>query len=182
MSQAVRIHKTGGPEVLTLDEVEDYAPGKGEIAITQTAIGINYIDIYHRNGLYPLPLPATLGIEAVGFVEEIGRDVEGIRVGDRVAYATAPSGAYTTRRVISRDLVVPVPDHITDEQAASSLVKGLTAHYLLQRTFVIQPGVSTILVHAAAGGVGQLLGQWANWHKCTVIGTVGSDEKAAIAA
>lgn len=180
MSQAVRIHETGAPEVLTLEEIKDSAPGEGEVVITQTAVGINFIDIYHRKGLYPLPLPATLGIEACGYIEEVGKGVKGLKVGDRVAYATGPVGAYCSQRVIAQDYVVNVPDTVSDEQVAATLAKGLTAHYLLCRTFVTQPGV-VMLVHAAAGGVGQLLCQWGSRRGCTVIGTVGSEEKIAIA-
>lgn len=179
MSQAIRIHNTGGPEVLTLEDVEDRAPGEGEIVIGQKAVGINFIDIYHRKGLYPLPMPAILGIEACGYVEEIGRGVQGIRVGDRVAYATGPVGAYCKRRVIAQQYVVNVPDEVSDEQVAAILAKGMTAHYLACRTFVTQPG-TVMIVHAAAGGVGQLLCRWGHSRGCTVIGTVGSDEKAAI--
>lgn len=181
MVKAIRIHETGGPEVLKIEHVNVNAPGEGEVLVAQTAIGINFIDTYHRKGLYPLPLPATLGIEACGYVEAIGAGVSGLNVGDRVAYATGTVGAYTTERVIEQRYLVHVPDGISDEEAAAGLAKGLTAHYLLHRAFVIRPGSSVILVHAAAGGVGQLLCQWASVYDCTVIGTVSSEEKAAIA-
>ncbi len=181
MSQAIRMHRAGEPEVLTVREVEDRAPGEGEVAIRQTVIGINFIDIYHRKGIYPLDLPATLGIEACGYIEEVGPGVKGLRVGDRVAYATGPVGSYCERRVISQHYVVNVPDEVPDELVAATLAKGLTAHYLLCRTFVTMPG-NIILVHAAAGGVGRILSQWARSRGCTVIGTVGSEEKMAIAS
>lgn len=181
MVQAIRIHETGGPEVLKIEQVKLRAPGEGEVLVAQTAIGINFIDTYHRKGLYPLPLPATLGIEACGYVEAIGPGVSGLNIGDRVAYATGPVGAYTEQRIIEQRYLVHVPDAISDDQAAGGLAKGLTAHYLLHRAFVVRPGASTILVHAAAGGVGQLLCQWASVYDCAIIGTVSSEEKAIIA-
>lgn len=181
MVQAIRIHETGGPDVLKIEQIKLRAPGEGEVLVAQTAIGINFIDTYHRKGLYPLPLPATLGIEACGYVEAIGPGVNGLNIGDRVAYATGPVGAYTEQRIIEQRYLVHVPDAISDDQAAGGLAKGLTAHYLLHRAFVIRPGASTILVHAAAGGVGQLLCQWASVYDCAIIGTVSSEEKAVIA-
>ena len=180
MTYAIRIHRTGGPEVLTWEPVEVGKPGAGEIRLRQTAVGLNYIDVYHRNGLYPVRPPAILGMEAAGVVEETGPGVTGLTVGDRVAYASPPMGAYAEARLMPADRVVKVPENIADRQAAAMMLKGLTAQYLLRRTYRVQPG-DTILVHAAAGGVGLILCQWAKHLGATVIGTVGSDEKAALA-
>jgi NADPH2:quinone reductase len=182
MSKAIVIHETGGPEVLKLQQVNIKQPGSGEVLIAHSAIGINFIDIYHRSGVYPLPtMPSMLGIEACGYIEDIGPDVEGFQIGDRVAYATSLiPGAYSEKRVINAKYIVAVPDYINDEQVAALLAKGLTAHYLLRRTFFVKFG-DTVLIHAAAGGVGKILCQWAKYCKATVIGTVGSDEKIKIA-
>ena len=180
MSRAIRIHEYGGPEALVWEEVQAARPGPGEILLRQTAVGLNFIDTYNRTGLYPLPaLPAVLGREAAGVIEETGEGVTGLRPGDRVAYAM-PVGAYAERRLIEADQVVPLPGGVEDRQAAAVMLKGLTAHYLLRRTYAVKAG-ETILVHAAAGGVGLLLCQWAAHLGATVIGTVGSPEKAALA-
>lgn len=155
-------------------------PGPGEALIRHTAIGLNYIDTYHRTGLYPVDLPSGLGIEAAGVVEAVGSGVTEVVPGDRIAYAGGPVGAYAQARVMAAALLVPLPDDIEDLQAAAMMIKGLTAQYLLRQTFVVKPG-DTVLIHAAAGGVGLLLCQWAAHLGATVIGTVGSDEKAALA-
>ena len=180
MTYAIRIHRTGGPEVLTWEPVEVGKPGAGEIRLRQTAVGLNYIDVYHRTGLYPVRPPAILGMEAAGVVEETGPGVSGLTVGDRVAYASPPMGAYAEARLMPADRVVKVPEKISDREAAGMMLKGLTAQYLLRRTYRVQPG-DTILVHAAAGGVGLILCQWAKHLGATVIGTVGNDEKATLA-
>jgi NADPH2:quinone reductase len=181
MSKAIRIHTYGGPEVLSLEEVAVGDPGPQEVRIRQTAIGLNFIDIYHRTGLYPLPsLPSGLGLEAAGVVEAVGNAVTDLKAGDRVAYASPPAGAYAEMRLMPADRVVVLPDAITDRTAAAMLLKGLTAHYLLRRTYRVQVE-DTILVHAAAGGVGLILCQWARQLGATVIGTVGSDTKAEVA-
>ena len=179
MPKAIRIHETGGPEVLRWEDVELGRPGPGEALLRQTAIGLNFIDTYHRTGLYPLPLPAVLGMEGAGMVEEVGADVTEVKPGDRVAYAGV-LGAYTERRLIAADRLVPLPDGVSDIQAAAMMLKGMTAEYLLLRTHPVQRG-ETILVHAAAGGVGLIMCQWAKHLGATVIGTVGSDEKAELA-
>jgi NADPH:quinone reductase len=180
MAGAIRVHETGGPEVLRFEQVEVGPPGAGQARIRQTAIGLNFIDVYFRTGLYPSPdLPFTPGQEAAGVVEEIGEGVSEVQVGQRVAYA-GPIGAYAESRLIPANRLVPIPDAIPDEQAAAMMLKGMTAHYLLRRTFRVQPG-QTILFHAAAGGVGLIACQWAKHLGATVIGTVGSDEKAELA-
>lgn len=180
MSRAVRIHATGGPEVLRIESVEVPEPGPGEACVRQTAIGINYIDTYHRSGLYPLPLPHTLGMEAAGVVEAVGEDVAALRPGDRVAYATAPPGAYADRRLLAADRLVPLPAEISDETAAASLLKGMTVEYLIRRCFPVERG-QTVLFHAAAGGVGLIACQWLSHLGVTVIGTVGTEDKARLA-
>jgi NADPH2:quinone reductase len=180
MSKAIRIHQTGGPEVLRWEDVEVGAPGDGEILLRQTAVGLNYIDTYHRSGLYPLELPAILGREAAGVVEATGPGVEGLTAGDRVAYALEP-GAYCESRVIAAARVVRLPETVDDRAAASMMLKGLTARYLLRGSYRVRPG-DTILIHAAAGGVGLIACQWAKAIGATVLGTVGSEEKAALAA
>jgi len=180
MTHAIRIHEYGGPEALVWEEVEVGRPGPGEVKLRQTVVGLNYIDTYNRSGLYPLPeLPAVLGREAAGVVEETGEGVSELRPGDRVAYAM-PVGGYAEQRLVAADQLVPLPDGIDDRQAAAVMLKGLTAHYLLRKTYVVRPG-DVILVHAAAGGVGLLLCQWAAHLGAIVIGTVGSPEKAALA-
>lgn len=181
MSKAIRVHVHGGPEALAYEDVDPGRPGRGEVLVRHTAIGLNFIDVYFRSGLYPAPagMPVTPGGEAAGVVLEVGEGVDWLKPGDRVAYAV-PTGAYCERRVIAADKLVEVPEGIGDEQAAAMMLKGMTAEYLLLRTFKVKPG-DTILYHAAAGGVGLILGQWAKHLGATVIGTVGSAEKAEIA-
>lgn len=181
MAHAIRIHAYGGPEAMQWDDVPTPEPGPAEVLVHHTAIGLNYIDVYFRNGLYKAPsLPATLGMEAAGVVKAVGSDVTSLAVGDRVAYATGPIGAYSTDRVISADRVVRVPDGISDQTAAAMMLQGMTAQYLLRRTYAVKSG-DTILVHAAAGGVGLIMCQWAKHLGATVIGVVSTDEKARIA-
>lgn len=179
MSKSIRIHQTGGPEVLTWEEVEIGEPSAGQVRLSQTACGLNYIDVYGRTGLYPVgDLPATLGMEAAGVVEAVSDNVD-LSIGDRVAYPMA-LGAYAEKRVIDADKLVRIPDSIDDETAAAMMLKGLTAHYLLFRTYAVQAG-DAILVYAAAGGVGLILCQWAKLLGATVIGCVGSEDKAELA-
>jgi NADPH2:quinone reductase len=180
MSKAIRFHKTGGADVLVYEDVDVGDPGEGQARVRNKAIGLNFIDTYHRSGLYPLPLPSGVGLEAAGVVEALGPGVDYLKVGDRVAYAGGPPGAYSEVRVMPADRLVKVPDGITDEQAAAMMLKGLTAQYLLRSTFRVQAG-QTVLFHAAAGGVGLIAGQWLKALGVHAIGTVGSDEKAAIA-
>ena len=180
MVQAIRFARTGGPEVLEWQQVEVGKPGQGQVRLRHTAVGLNYIDTYQRSGLYPMPLPSGLGSEAAGVVEEIGPGVTGLKPGDRVAYAGGPLGAYSEARVMPADRLVPVPDGITDQQAAAMMLKGMTAWYLVRRTHQVKRG-ETILIHAAAGGVGLIVCQWAKHLGATVIGTVGDEEKAALA-
>lgn len=180
MSFAIRVHKPGGPDALIFEETETKSPGAGEVLIRQTAVGVNFIDVYHRTGLYPLEAPFTPGMEAAGVIEEIGKTVHNFKKGDRVAYATGPVGAYTEMRVMPADRIIALPGNISDEQAAASMVKGMTAEYLLHRTYKVKEG-DVILLHAAAGGVGLIATQWAKHLGATVIGTVGSAEKAALA-
>jgi len=181
MSKAIRIHAQGGPEVMRWESVPTPEPGPAEALVHHTAVGLNYIDVYFRNGLYKIPsLPATLGMEAAGVVTAIGSDVHGIAVGDRVAYATGPIGAYATDRVISADRLVKVPDGVEDQTAAAMMLQGMTAQYLLRTTYRVKPG-DTILVHAAAGGVGLILCQWAKHLGATVIGVVSTRAKAELA-
>jgi NADPH2:quinone reductase len=181
MTRAIRIHETGGPEVLRWEEVEVGQPGDGEVRLVHGAVGLNYIDVYHRSGLYPLPsLPAIIGLEAAGTVETVGPGVSELSPGDRVAYASPPVGAYAEERLIPADRVVKLPDEISDVQAAGMMLQGMTVHYLIRRTYRVQPG-DTVLFHAAAGGVGLIACQWLKHLGATVIGTVGSEEKAALA-
>jgi NADPH2:quinone reductase len=180
MSKAIRIHEPGGPEVLRWDDVDVGEPGPLEAVVRHGAVGLNYIDVYHRTGLYPLPMPSGLGLEAAGTVTSVGDEVTGLVAGDRVAYASPPIGAYAQERRMPADRLVRLPDSIDDQTAAAVMLKGLTAQYLLRRTYRVQPG-ETILFHAAAGGVGSLACQWASHLGATVIGTVGSDEKAELA-
>ncbi|MCG7503686.1 quinone oxidoreductase family protein [Mesorhizobium retamae] len=181
MSKAIRIHAHGGAEALVYEDADPGRPGPGQILVKHTAIGLNFIDIYFRTGLYPAPngLPLVPGGEAAGIVLELGEGVEGLKVGDRVAYVIN-TGAYAEQRVIAADRVVTIPDGISDEQAAAMMLKGMTAEYLVRRTFKVRPG-DTILYHAAAGGVGVILGQWAKHLGATVIGTASSPEKAELA-
>ncbi|HTR07010.1 MAG TPA: quinone oxidoreductase [Paraburkholderia sp.] len=180
MSKAIRYDKAGGPEVMKWVDVEVGEPGEGEVRLRQSACGLNYIDVYFRTGLYPQPLPAGLGMEAAGEVTAVGRGVSGLKAGDRVAYVARPPGAYAQERVLRAEQVIKLPDAISDEAAASVMLQGLTAQYLLRRTYCVKAG-DTILIQAAAGGVGLLVCQWAKALGATVIGTVGSDEKAEIA-
>jgi len=179
VTHAIRVHETGGPDVLRWEEVEVGDPGAGQVTLRQEAAGLNYIDVYHRIGLYPQPLPFTPGVEGAGVVEAVGPGVTGLKAGDRVAYA-GPAGGYAEVRVIDADRLVKVPDSISCEQAASMMLKGMTAHMLLRSVHRVEPG-ETILIHAAAGGVGLIVCQWAKALGAIVIGTVGSDEKAELA-
>ncbi len=180
MAKTIRFHRPGGPEVLVAEEVEVGRPGPGELRIAQRAIGVNYIDTYHRSGLYPLPLPAVCGSEAAGVVEEVGEGVTRFAPGDRVAYVSPPIGAYAEARLYPADRAIALPDDVSYETAAAVMLKGLTVRYLIKRTFPVAPGM-TVLWQAAAGGVGLLACQWLRALGVRVIGTVGSDEKAALA-
>jgi NADPH2:quinone reductase len=180
MTHAIRMHKTGGPEVLVWDEIALGKPGAGEVRLRHTAVGLNYIDTYHRSGLYPIPMPAIIGSEAAGVVEEVGPGVSAFKPGDRAAYGGGPLGAYCEARNVAADRLVPLPAGVADEQAAAMMLKGMTAQYLIRRTYTVKPG-DTILIHAAAGGVGLIVCQWAKHLGATVIGTVGSDDKAKLA-
>src|SRR6201987_4280519 len=180
MPHAIRIYENGGPEVMRLEEVDPGKPGPGEVQIRHTAIGVNYIDVYDRTGLYPVSVPSGLGREAAGGIGAAGRSVRGLRVGERVAYVFPSSGAYSELRNVPAERVVRVPRGISDEQAAALMLKGLTAYYLIRRTYRVARG-DTILVHAAAGGVGLILCQWARALGATVIGVVGSEAKAELA-
>ena len=180
MVHAIRIHETGGPDVLRWEAVEVPAPAEGELRIRHTAIGLNYIDTYIRDGLYKTQLPLALGQEAAGEVLAVGPGVTGFKPGDRVAYGNGPTGSYSEERVIPAEKVVKIPDGVNDRTAAAIMLKGLTSWYLLRRTFPVQPG-QTILFHAAAGGVGQIACQWAKHLGATVIGTAGGPEKVAMA-
>lgn len=179
MAKAIRFHKTGGPEVLQLDEVQVGEPGPGQARIRHTAIGVNFVDTYQRSGLYPMPLPQVAGNEAAGVVEAVGAGVAEIKAGDRVCY-TGLIGSYSEQRLVPADRLVKLPAGITDEQAASMLLKGLTVHYLIFSTYAVKAG-ETVLWHAAAGGVGLIACQWLKALGVTVIGTAGSDEKCALA-
>lgn len=178
--KAIRFSKPGGPEVLSLQDVDLPAPSAGQVRVRHTAIGVNFIDTYQRSGLYPVPMPSGLGLEAAGVVEAIGTDVTSIKVGDRVGYCTGPIGAYAEANNVPAGRLVKLPDGIADEVAAAAMLKGMTAQYLLKRTFPVRSG-QTILFHAAAGGVGLIAGQWAKHLGVTAIGTVGSDEKVGLA-
>jgi NADPH:quinone reductase len=181
MTGVVRVHEVGGPEVLRFEDVEVGSPGPGQALIRQTAVGLNFIDVYFRSGMYPPPqLPFTPGLEGTGVVEAVGEGVREVKVGQRVAYASPPLGAYAERRVMAADRLVALPDGVSDEQAAAMMLKGMTAQYLLRQTYRVQSG-QTILFHAAAGGVGLIACQWARHLGATVIGTVGSDAKAELA-
>jgi NADPH2:quinone reductase len=180
MPHAIRFYKPGGPEVMVWEEIHVGSPGPGEARIRQTAVGLNFIDVYHRTGLYPLPLPSGLGGEGAGIVEEIGTGVTDLKPGDRVAYGSAPVRAYAQMRLIPADRLLKLPKGIDDHTAAAMMLKGLTVQYLIRQTYRVKQG-DTILLHAAAGGVGSILSQWAKHLGATVIGTVGSDEKAELA-
>jgi len=179
MTYAIRAHETGGPDVLKWEEVEVGDPGPGQVKLRQEAVGLNYIDVYHRTGLYPQPLPFIPGVEGAGLVEALGPDVIGLKVGDRAAYS-GPIGGYAEERLIPADKLVKLPDAISTEQAGAMLLQGMTAHMLLRSVHRVQPG-ETILIHAAAGGVGLIVCQWAKALGATVIGTVGSEDKAELA-
>ena len=178
--KAIRFSKPGGPEVLSLQDIDLPAPVAGQVRVRHTAIGINFIDTYQRSGLYPVPTPSGLGLEAAGVAEAVASDVTAIKVGDRVGYCTGPIGAYAEANNVPAARLVKLPAGVSDEVAAAAMLKGMTAQYLLKRTFPVRSG-QTILFHAAAGGVGLIAGQWARHLGVTAIGTVGSDEKIALA-
>src|SRR5574343_1577639 len=180
MPHAIRIHRTGGPEVLQWEAVDVPPPAPGEVRVRHAAVGLNFIDTYHRTGLYPLPLPAGIGLEGAGTVEALGEGVSELQVGDRVAYAGGPVGAYAEVRNIPAHRLLKLPDGIGFETAAAMMLQGLTAAYLLRKTYCVQPG-DAVLIHAAAGGVGLIACQWAKALGATVIGTVGSATKAELA-
>ena len=181
MPHAIRIHATGGPEVLRWEPVEISSPGAGEVHLRHEAVGLNFIDVYHRTGLYPLPaLPAIIGMEGAGLVLAVGTGVTEVAPGDRVAYAGLPPGAYATERLIPAHRLVKLPEQIDSQQAAAMMLQGMTAQYLLRRTYRVQPG-DNVLIQAAAGGVGLIACQWAKALGARVFGTVGSQEKAALA-
>lgn len=178
--RAARIEATGGPEVIRLVDVATPAPGPGQVLIRQTAIGVNFIDTYHRTGLYPIPLPSGLGLEGAGIVEAVGEGVTRVKPGDRAGFCSGPIGAYAEAHVVAADRIVTIPDDVQDDVAAAAMLKGMTARYLLRKTFPVERG-TVCVVHAAAGGVGQILVQWAKTLGATVIAVVGSDAKAEIA-
>ena len=180
MAKAIIISKHGGPEVLELKDVELQSPGPNEVLIRHVAIGLNYIDVYHRTGLYPVNLPSGIGAEGAGIIKAVGRDVQNFQVGDRVSYSGSPLGAYSSQRILHTKDLLKVPPNIDLEVAATLMIKGLTAYYLLHETYPVFSG-ETILFHAAAGGLGQIFCQWAKSLGCQVIGTVGSDEKIPLA-
>ena len=179
-TMTIRIHETGGPDVMRWESVDVAEPGPGEIAVRHTAVGLNYIDTYHRSGLYPVALPSGLGLEAAGIVEALGEGVTHLAVGDRIAYGTGPLGAYSERRVMPAGRVVKVPDGVEDETAAALMLKGMTVRYLVRETYAVQPG-QTVLWHAGAGGVGLIACQWLSTEGVTVIATAGGPEKCAMA-
>jgi NADPH2:quinone reductase len=180
MVKAIRFSQTGGPEVLSYEDVEVGTPGTGEALVRHNVIGLNFIDTYQRSGLYPLPLPSGLGMEAAGVVEAVGSGVTYVKAGDRVAYAGGPPGAYSGARLIPAEKLVKIPAGVSDDEAAAMMLKGLTVQYLIRRVYRVEKG-ETVLFHAAAGGVGTIACQWLKALGATVIGTVGSDEKARIA-
>ena len=180
MPKSIIIKKNGGPEVLELHDVNVGSPGPDEIKLTNHAIGLNYIDTYHRSGLYSLPLPSGIGLEAAGKIDEVGSNVKEFNKGDNIAYAAMPIGSYAQQRIIPSKIAIKVPDGISFQQAATLITKGLTVNYLITKTYKLKAG-ETVLFHAAAGGVGQIFAQWANSIGAKVIGTVGSDEKIKIA-
>jgi NADPH2:quinone reductase len=180
MPKSIIIRKNGGPEVLELQDVNVGSPGPNEIKVTNHAIGLNYIDTYHRSGLYPLKLPSGIGLEAAGKIDEVGSNITEFNKGDNVAYASIPLGAYSQQRIIPAKIAIKMPDGITYKQAATLMTKGLTTNYLICKTYILKAG-EQVLFHAAAGGVGQIFAQWANSIGAKVIGTVGSDEKIKIA-
>jgi NADPH2:quinone reductase len=178
--KAIRFSKPGGPDVLALEDIELPPPGPGQVRVRHTVIGVNFIDTYHRSGLYPVPLPSGLGLEASGVVDALGANVQSLKIGDRVAYCSGPLGAYADANNVPADRVVKLSASVSDEVAAAALLKGMTAQYLLKRTHPVQRG-ETILFHSAAGGVGLIACQWAKHLGATVIGTVGSESKIALA-
>jgi len=180
VAKAIRFHETGGPEVLRLEQVEVGEPGPGQARVRHSLIAVNFIDVYVRTGRYPLPLPNGIGSDAVGVVEAVGPDVADIKVGDRVGYLLGPQGAYSEARVMPADVLIPLPDGVSDRTAATLIMKGMTAQYLFRQVYPLKGG-ETILYHAAAGGVGLIACQWARAIGVTMIGVVSSDEKAAIA-
>lgn len=181
MTKAIRIHQHGGPDVMCWEDIDIGDPAAGEVRLRHSAIGLNFIDVYMRSGLYPLPgFPAGIGLEAAGVIEALGDDVTDFTVGDRVAYAAPPVGSYAESRLMPASVLVKLPDAVTDTQAAAMMLKGMTAEYLLNRTYAVQTG-DTILFHAAAGGVGLIACQWAKHLGATVIGTVSTEEKASLA-
>jgi len=180
MTRAIRIHKNGPPSVMKWEEIDPATPRSSEVRLRQTAVGLNFIDVYQRTGLYKLPLPLTPGLEAAGIVEAVGRGVAGLKIGDRVAYAGGPAGAYAERRNIPAHLLVKIPKEIPDRTAAAMMLKGMTARYLLRDTYRVKKG-DIILIHAAAGGIGLIMCQWADHLGATVIGTVGTKKKADLA-
>jgi NADPH2:quinone reductase len=180
MPIAIRFHKVGGPEVLQVEDLPVPAPGPGQVRLRHTAVGVNFIDTYHRSGLYPVTLPSGLGSEGAGVVEEVGPGVQHVAPGDRVAYAGGAPGSYSQVRVMAADRLLRLPPGISDRQAAAMMLKGMTVRYLVTRTYPVKAG-DTVLVHAAAGGVGLIACQWLKAIGATVIGTVGTDEKAALA-
>ena len=180
ITNAIRVHKQGGPEEMKWEEVTLPEIQKDDVLIKHTAIGLNYIDTYHRSGLYPMPVPLTLGIEGAGIIIEAGENVKDLNVGDRVAYASPPTGSYAEAKVMPADRLVKIPDNISDEIAAAIMLKGMTVEYLVRRTYNVKAG-QTVLFHAAAGGVGLIACQWLKAIGAKVIGTVGSEEKAALA-
>ena len=180
MVKAMRMHKVGGPDVLSWEDVDVAAPKPGEALVRHTAVGLNYIDTYHRSGLYPVPMPAIIGSEGAGVVEAVGEGVSEVAVGDRVAYGNAPIGAYAEKRTLPAHRLLKLPAGISDQQAASMMLKGMTAQYLIRRTYRVKAG-ETVLVHAAAGGVGLIMCQWLKHLGATVIGTVGDRAKAELA-
>jgi len=180
MTKAIRIHKHGGPEVMQWEDIEVPAPGPGQARIRHTAVGLNFVDTYNRSGLYPQQMPLIIGGEGAGVVVAVGPGVTDLKAGDRIAYGAAPIGSYCEERIIPADRLVKIPEGIADQQAASMMLKGLTTQYLIRSTYRVKAG-DTILFHAAAGGVGLILGQWAKHLGATVIGTVGDADKAKLA-
>jgi len=177
MTKAIRIYETGGPEVLKWEDIQLEDPESGQVRLKHTAIGLNFIDCYHRSGLYPVELPLTLGSEAVGIIDAIGPNVTGFEIGQRVTYCGGQTGSYSMERNIDANVLIPLPNNINDKDAAAMMLKGLTAHMLMFKCYQVKKG-DTILIHAAAGGVGSIMCQWANAIGATVIGTVGSQQKA----
>ena len=178
--KSIKIEKFGGPEVLTLKDAEIRKPGPKEVLIKNLSIGLNYIDVYHRTGLYPIPLPSGIGLESCGVVEDVGSDIKFLKIGDRVTHASMPIGAYSEKQIMPEEKLVIVPDGVSDEVASCITLKGITAEYLIHRAYLLKKG-DKVLYHAAAGGLGQILCQWANSLGAEVIGTVGSKSKEEIA-